>query len=107
MTRSKKRGRKRKRNPGWFQKGTDARRHIFTQSDCRVGWLVANRLHPALRDWLRMQLFVFYTSKRKEDRSGKKPNGRAGATPPQSAPKRHEPNGDHAPAGGCNADIPW
>ena len=69
MTRARNtRGRKKKRNPGWFKKGHDARRstYRFTPQDCRVGWLVANIKHPHLREWLRMRLWVYYSSKRKE-----------------------------------------
>src|SRR5436305_869905 len=79
MTR-KKRGRKkrwRRKNPGWFKKGTDARRHIFTPQDCRMGWWVANVRHPELRDWLRMKLFCYLSSKaRKEKTNGQATNGR-------------------------------
>jgi len=56
---------RKRRNRGHFKRGYDPRRHIFTPSDCRVGWLVANIKHPHLRDWLRMRLFVFYFRKEK------------------------------------------
>jgi hypothetical protein len=65
-----RRGRTRKRRPnaGSFRTGPDPRRHKFTASDCRVGWLVANILHPELREWLRMRLFVFYSAKERKER---------------------------------------
>jgi hypothetical protein len=65
-----RRGRKPKRRPnaGSFRPGPDPRRHKFTASDCRVGWLVANILHPELREWLRMRLFVFYSQKERKER---------------------------------------
>ena len=75
---------KRKRkNKGWFRKGHDPRRHKFTASDARVGWLVANILYPELREWLRMRAWCFYSErKRKEKKRGKKkgraPNRNAG-----------------------------
>src|SRR5262249_53558540 len=60
-----KRGRQqRKATAGSFKPGPDPRRHRFTLSDCRVGWWVANILHPELREWLRMRLFVFYSSRK-------------------------------------------
>jgi len=40
----------------------------FTAQDCRIGWWIANIRHPELREWLRMRLFCFYSSKRKEER---------------------------------------
>jgi|ERR1051326_5132535 hypothetical protein len=70
-----KRGRKqkkakRKANRGSFRPvsvaGPDPRRHVFTPSDCRVGWLVANILHPELREWLRMRLFCYYSERRRQ-----------------------------------------
>ena len=69
MTRTK-RGRKKKRrkpNPGWFQKGFDARRssYCFTPSDCRVGYLVAAIKHPELREWLKMRIRCFYHERSK------------------------------------------
>ncbi len=69
MTRKTARGR-RKRNRGWFKRGTDARRHVFTTQDCRIGWWIANIRHPELREWLRMRLFVYYGSRRKEQANG-------------------------------------
>ena len=64
------RGRKRKSRPnaGSFRAGPDPRRHTFTASDCRVGWLVANILHPELREWLRMRLFVYHSVKERKER---------------------------------------
>ena len=80
MTR-KTRGREKKRNPGWFRKGHDARRsqYRFTKQDCRIGWWVANILHPELREWLRMRLYCYYSSKRKES-NGQEENGAAAGT---------------------------
>jgi hypothetical protein len=57
------RKRRRRKNKGWFRKGFDPRRYIFTLSDCRVGWWVANILHPELRDWLRMRLHCYYVAR--------------------------------------------
>src|SRR5207244_13450356 len=104
---SKRRGRQRKRraNAGSFQKGQDSRRHVFTPSDCRVGWLVANIKHPELREWLRMRLFVYYSERRKRDgaqaqdgRTVPARNGSAGGG------ERHGRTGPTAPckgSGGC------
>jgi len=65
MAPRKERGRKkRKATAGSFKPGPDPRRHRFTPSDCRVGWWVANILHPELREWLRMRLYVFYSSRK-------------------------------------------
>jgi len=58
-------GRKQRRaTPGSFKKGADPRRHVFTKQDCGLGWWIANILHPELRDWLRMRLFCYYSSRR-------------------------------------------
>jgi hypothetical protein len=66
---------KRKPTAGSFRKGPDPRRYRFTPSDCRVGWLVANILHPELREWLRTRLRCYYH--RKEKAHGQK-EGHAG-----------------------------
>src|SRR3954447_26887405 len=62
------RGRK-KRNKGWFKKGHDARRsnYRFTKQDCRMGWWVANILHPELREWLRMRLYCYYSQRKRSN----------------------------------------
>jgi len=68
MSRKKKqRGRKKKRNPGWFKKGQDARRstYRFTIQDCRIGYLVAAIRHPELREWLRMKIRIYYHERSK------------------------------------------
>jgi hypothetical protein len=68
MSRKQKpRGRKQKRNPGWFKKGHDARRSMyrFTAQDCRIGYLVAAIRHPELREWLRMKLRIYYHERKK------------------------------------------
>src|SRR5437867_826717 len=86
--------RKRRRNAGWFQRGHDARRstYRFTPSDCRVGWWVANILHPHLRDYLRMKLWVFYSTKRRKEQArgnsqaSQAAGGEAAPRPPGAAP---------------------
>lgn len=105
MSRKKKpRGRKKKRNPGWFKKGHDARRYRFTPSDCRIGWWVANIRHPELRDWLRVRLYVFYS--RKEKQHGKEEaDGRApGGGPAAPGGERDDDAGDDHGAGD---DLPF
>jgi hypothetical protein len=52
------RRRKGRANAGSFRPGFDPRRHVFTPSECRVGWWVANIKHPHLKDWLRRKLFA-------------------------------------------------
>lgn len=66
-TRARTERRKRRPNAGSFKPGPDPRRHVFTQSDCRIGWWVANIRHPELRDWLRMRLFCYYSERRRRD----------------------------------------
>ena len=74
MTRQK-RGRKRKRRatPGSFKPGPDSRRHVFTTSDCRIGYWVAAIKHPELREWLKMKIRVYYHERSKY---GKESEGR-------------------------------
>lgn len=62
---SPKRRRKGKANAGSFRPGIDPRRHVFTASECRVGWWVANIKHPHLRPWLRKKLFAHYHQREK------------------------------------------
>ena len=95
MTRSA-RGRETKRNKGWFKKGTDARRHIFTTQDCRIGWWVANILHPELREWLRMRLFCYYSRTQKEHTNGQTKNSRRAGTDGRL----------REPGDSCNAGLP-
>lgn len=49
---------KRKRNKGWFKKGRDSRRHIFTEQDCRMGYWIAVYKHPELWPWLRKRIYL-------------------------------------------------
>src|SRR5437588_680216 len=58
--RKSRRRHKRRANKGSFKRGPDPRRHVFTPSDCRVGYLVAAIRHPELREWLRMKIRCFY-----------------------------------------------
>jgi hypothetical protein len=62
---------KRKATAGSFRAGPDPRRHHFTPSESRVGWLVANIKHPHLREWLKMRLRYHY--RRKEASNGQQP----------------------------------
>jgi hypothetical protein len=62
MSRTSRR-RKGAANAGSFRPGFDPRRHVFTASECRVGWWVANIKHPHLRPWLRKKLFAHYHQK--------------------------------------------
>jgi hypothetical protein len=57
---------RRQPNKGSFAPGPDPRRHVFTPSDCRVGWLVANCKHPHMRDWLKMRLRCYYHRKEQQ-----------------------------------------
>src|SRR4051794_23275119 len=60
----------RKATPGSFKLGPDNRRHRFTQQDCRLGYWITCIKHPHLREWLRMKLRCYYSSKRKEASNG-------------------------------------
>jgi hypothetical protein len=64
--RQKERPKKRKGNKGSFRQGWDPRRHRFTPSDCRVGYLVAAIRHPELREWLRMKIRCFYQARKEQ-----------------------------------------
>jgi hypothetical protein len=88
----KKRKKCRKLNPGWFKRGFDPRRsrYRFTAQDCRLGWWVANILHPELRDWLRMRLYIYYWEKRNHGPQ-EKPGGR---TARESVPAGADAGGD-------------
>jgi hypothetical protein len=72
VTRSK-RGQTEKKNPGWFRKGHDARRHVFTNSDCRIGyWVVMLGLtpktrDPAVREWVRLKACIHFSQKEKRN----------------------------------------
>lgn len=70
-----------------MKKGHDPRRHLFTPTDCRVGWLVANILHPHLREWLKMRLRVYYHRRK---------NG-----------TQEEGGTDNGPANGTHAGDEW
>ncbi len=117
MARKRKRGRKkRKANPGWFQKGPDARRHVFTTSECRVGyWVTMMGLTPKTRDpdvraWVHMKVAIHVRIKNKatdgpshtlevEDR----------AETEERAARCGEPcgDGDCVAAAYSDDDIPW
>jgi hypothetical protein len=56
--------RKRKRNKGWFRKGPDARRHVFTTEECRLGlWIAYANATPEVAAWLRLKLHTYYAEK--------------------------------------------
>src|SRR5437016_5038699 len=111
---ARKRGRKKKRRkrgptPGSFKPGPDPRRHVFTPSDCRVGWLVANILHPELREYLRMKLWCFYggrARRAKEKAHGAKKKRRARGPRARVAGDDTRDNGVYA-GGYSDADIPF
>src|SRR5437867_1762257 len=80
MTR-KKRGRK-KRNKGWFKKGTDARRHQgFTREACQRGYqatLAKISNSWQLSAWFYYLIRGFYRAQRREQH-GEEENGRRSA----------------------------
>src|SRR5436853_5467350 len=100
MSRRHTRGRKRKRNPGWFKKGFDARRssYRFTAQDCRLGYWVAAILHPELREWLRMHIRCYYHERSKRDGHATQEEDRC------RAPGR---DGEPAGSGAGDDDVPW
>jgi hypothetical protein len=52
-----------KPNPGWFQKGHDPRRHVFSKAEMRKGYLIATRLAnmpSRVRCWLRRKITRHY-----------------------------------------------
>ena len=106
-----KRGRKkRKATPGSFKPGPDSRRHVFTPSDCRVGYLVAAIKHPELREWLKMKIRVYYHRRSKHDSTAQERSGIQRAGDCHAGPAAGYPAGD--PAGtvslaGSTADIPF
>lgn len=58
-----------KRNRGWFAKGYDRRRHVFTISDCRLGCrvvmlgLTAKTKEPAVGAWVRLKVGSHFSRK--------------------------------------------
>lgn len=61
--------RRRKKNPGWFQKGWDKRRsgYVFTRQDCRKGFRTTVCRHPHLLDWV-MGRFLSNRDRRRKER---------------------------------------
>ena len=108
MSRTKPRGRKKKRKatPGSFKPGPDSRRHVFTISDCRIGYWVAAIKHPELREWLRMKIRV-YDHERSKHGKESEVRGRSGHTGAAvgCAAANDGSRGDSDGAVACNADI--
>lgn len=91
-----RRGRAKKRhaNRGSFAKGPDPRRHVFTTSDCRLGyWVVMLGLtprtqDPAVREWVRLKVCMHFAQKERkakndsEESSERCPAGDGGGAPP-------------------------
>jgi hypothetical protein len=60
--------RKRRRsNQGWFKKGFDPRRHVFTRQDCWLGYVVCYMKHPDLRRWLRLRVRCYGAKREREE----------------------------------------
>jgi hypothetical protein len=56
-------------NPGWFKKGYDPRRHVFSKAECRKGYEIATRLArmpSRVRCWLRRKITRYYLSRRQQ-----------------------------------------
>ena len=52
-----------KKNPGWFRKGYDPRRHILSRAERQKGFLLATRFYPMpsrVRAWLRKKIRGYY-----------------------------------------------
>jgi hypothetical protein len=59
---------RKRRNPGWFKKGHDPRRHTLSKNECRKGYLIATQLAKMpsrVRAWLRKKIRGYYQSRRK------------------------------------------
>src|SRR5207237_7419002 len=64
MSRKKKRGRKSRANRGSFRPGPDPRRHVFSTSDCRIGyWVVMLTKDQSIKDWLRKKVSIHFSRK--------------------------------------------
>src|SRR5262249_32215944 len=107
MAPRKERGRKkRKATAGSFKPGPDPRRHRFSPGDCRVGWWVANILHPELREWLRMRLFVFYSSRKQtQGREARNQESEVQSHDEENEGRRGAPAG--CPATSGDSAAPW
>jgi hypothetical protein len=54
-----------KPNAGWFKKGDDPRRHVFSKAECVKGYLIATRyakMPSRTRAWLRNKIRRYYRS---------------------------------------------
>ena len=56
-----------KPNPGWFKKGFDSRRHVFSFAELRKGFLHATRLaklSSRTKAWLRSKIRNHYRGRK-------------------------------------------
>jgi hypothetical protein len=56
-----------KRNPGWFQKGFDPRRHALSRAERQKGYQLATQFYKMpsrVRAWLRSKIRGYYHKRR-------------------------------------------
>lgn len=56
-----------KKNPGWFKKGYDPRRHILSRAERRKGYKLATqcvKMPSQVRAWLRKKITRYYQQRK-------------------------------------------
>ena len=63
---------KQKNNPGWFKRGPDERRRLWTPGElrriARLGYAAAVRRHPELEMWLLLRAHSYARARRRRER---------------------------------------